>query len=133
MCNFLFSLFCFLNLYLSPCLLLPGSPHCERCPSEFWSNDERTACVPRQVDFLSFNETLGITLTAAAVSGVVVTSAVFVVFLHYRHTPMVREQSKRPHRDFIFCSSAANVYIHEQKTKPLGSISLFVISLQKRT
>ncbi|XP_029922483.1 extracellular calcium-sensing receptor-like [Myripristis murdjan] len=67
-----------------------GSHHCERCPSEFWSNDERTACVPRQVDFLSFNETLGITLTAAAVSGVVATSAVFVVFLHYRHTPMVR-------------------------------------------
>uniref|UniRef100_A0A667X6D6 Olfactory receptor C family, r1 n=1 Tax=Myripristis murdjan TaxID=586833 RepID=A0A667X6D6_9TELE len=67
-----------------------GSRHCERCPSEFWSNDERTACVPRQVDFLSFNETLGITLTVAAVSGVVVTSAVFVVFLRYRHTPMVR-------------------------------------------
>ncbi|KAM9318714.1 extracellular calcium-sensing receptor-like [Pholidichthys leucotaenia] len=67
-----------------------GSTLCERCPSDFWSNDERTACVPRQLDFLSFNETLGITLTAVAVSGVTVTTAVFVVFLHYRHTPMVR-------------------------------------------
>uniref|UniRef100_A0A4W6FBT3 Olfactory receptor C family, r1 n=1 Tax=Lates calcarifer TaxID=8187 RepID=A0A4W6FBT3_LATCA len=35
-----------------------GSPHCERCPSEFWSDAERTACILRQVDFLSFNETL---------------------------------------------------------------------------
>ncbi|CAJ1065281.1 extracellular calcium-sensing receptor-like [Xyrichtys novacula] len=67
-----------------------GSPHCERCPPEFWSNPERTACIPRQLDFLSFNETLGITLTTAAVSGFVVTSAVFVVFLYYRHTPVVR-------------------------------------------
>ncbi|XP_070684692.1 extracellular calcium-sensing receptor-like [Pempheris klunzingeri] len=67
-----------------------GSLHCELCPSDFWSNDERTACVPRQLDFLSFNETLGITLTTAAVSGAVVTTAVFVVFLCYRQTPMVR-------------------------------------------
>ncbi|XP_071353437.1 extracellular calcium-sensing receptor-like [Trachinotus anak] len=67
-----------------------GSPHCERCPSEFWSNAERTACIPRQLDFLSFNETLGITLTTAAVSGATVTTAVFVVFVYYRQTPMVR-------------------------------------------
>ncbi|XP_070762541.1 extracellular calcium-sensing receptor-like [Enoplosus armatus] len=67
-----------------------GSLHCERCPLEFWSNVEQTACVPRQLDFLSFSETLGITLTTAAVSGAAVTTAVFVVFLYYRQTPMVR-------------------------------------------
>ncbi|XP_071780214.2 extracellular calcium-sensing receptor-like [Centroberyx gerrardi] len=67
-----------------------GSLQCERCLSEFWSNAEQTACIPRQLDFLSFNETLGITLTTAAVSGAVVTAAVFVVFLCYRHTPVVR-------------------------------------------
>uniref|UniRef100_UPI001446FBFD vomeronasal type-2 receptor 26-like n=1 Tax=Epinephelus lanceolatus TaxID=310571 RepID=UPI001446FBFD len=67
-----------------------GSHHCERCASEFWSNADQTACIPRQLDFLSFNETLGITLTAVAVSGAAVTTAVFVVFLYYRQTPMVR-------------------------------------------
>ncbi|XP_030008327.1 extracellular calcium-sensing receptor-like [Sphaeramia orbicularis] len=69
---------------------ITGSLHCERCPSEFWSNTERTVCIRRQTDFLSFNETLGITLTTVAVSGVIVTTAVFVVFLYYRQTPMVR-------------------------------------------
>ncbi|XP_036934056.1 extracellular calcium-sensing receptor-like [Acanthopagrus latus] len=67
-----------------------GSLQCERCPSEFWSNSEQTACVPRQLDFLAFNETLGITLTTAAVSGAAVTTAVFVVFILYHKTPMVR-------------------------------------------
>uniref|UniRef100_UPI0037E9C917 extracellular calcium-sensing receptor-like n=1 Tax=Semicossyphus pulcher TaxID=241346 RepID=UPI0037E9C917 len=67
-----------------------GSLHCERCPPEFWSNAKQTACIPRQLDYLSFNETLGITLTTVAASGVVVTTAVFVVFLCYRQTPMVR-------------------------------------------
>ncbi|KAM9801665.1 extracellular calcium-sensing receptor-like [Neosynchiropus ocellatus] len=67
-----------------------GSLDCERCPPEFWSSDDRTACTPRQLDFLSFNETLGITLTTVAASGVIVTSGVFVVFLWHRHTALVR-------------------------------------------
>ncbi|XP_059932168.1 extracellular calcium-sensing receptor-like [Gadus macrocephalus] len=67
-----------------------GSHQCRRCPIEFWSNTGNTACIPRKVDFLSFNETMGIVLTTAAVSGAVVTAAVFIVFLHYRHTPVVR-------------------------------------------
>ncbi|CAG6001772.1 unnamed protein product [Menidia menidia] len=67
-----------------------GSTRCDRCPSEFWSNSERTECIPRQLDFLSFNETLGIALSAVAISGATLTTAVFVVFLLYRHTPVVR-------------------------------------------
>ncbi|XP_044059701.1 extracellular calcium-sensing receptor [Siniperca chuatsi] len=67
-----------------------GSLHCEHCPLEFWSNAKQTACIPRQLDFLSFNETLGITLTTVAASGVVLTTAVFAVFLYHSHTPIVR-------------------------------------------
>ncbi|XP_059932171.1 extracellular calcium-sensing receptor-like [Gadus macrocephalus] len=67
-----------------------GSHQCRRCPVEFWSNTGNTACIPRKVDFLSFNETMGIILTTAAVSGVVVTTAVFVIFLCYHNTPVVR-------------------------------------------
>uniref|UniRef100_A0A672Z6B4 Olfactory receptor C family, r1 n=1 Tax=Sphaeramia orbicularis TaxID=375764 RepID=A0A672Z6B4_9TELE len=69
---------------------ITGSLHCQRCPSEFWSNTEQTVCIRRKTDFLSFNETLGITLTTVAVSGVIVTTVVFVVFLYNRRTPMVR-------------------------------------------
>lgn len=80
--------FFFFNVPLS----IPGALQCDRCPTEFWSNSERSACIIRQLDFLAFNETLGITLTAVAVSGVTVTTVVFVVFLYYRQTPMVRRQ-----------------------------------------
>ncbi|XP_040929444.2 extracellular calcium-sensing receptor-like [Betta splendens] len=70
--------------------LFIGSLQCDRCPLEFWSNTNRTACDPRQLDFLSFNETLGIALTTAAVFGAKVTTVVFVVFISYRQTPVVR-------------------------------------------
>lgn len=83
----------FFLLLFFVCLSLPDSLHCERCPSEFWSDVKQIACVPRQLDYLSFNETLGITLTTVAVSGAALTTAVFVVFVYYRQTPMVRNQS----------------------------------------
>ncbi|KAG7268351.1 hypothetical protein CRUP_019561 [Coryphaenoides rupestris] len=70
--------------------VLIGSHQCRRCPIEFWSNLAHTACIRRKVDFLSFSETLGIVLTTGAVSGVVVTTAVFVIFLWYHKTPVVR-------------------------------------------
>ena len=69
---------------------VPGSLQCQQCSLDFWSNEDHTACIPRVVDFLSFNETMGITLATASVSGAVVTAAVFVIFLCYRQTPLVR-------------------------------------------
>uniref|UniRef100_A0A8K9V956 Olfactory receptor C family, r1 n=1 Tax=Oncorhynchus mykiss TaxID=8022 RepID=A0A8K9V956_ONCMY len=67
-----------------------GSLQCDRCPLEFWSNGNRTACIPRQLEFLSFNDTMGVTLTTVAVCGAVATVAVFMLFVYHRHTPLVR-------------------------------------------
>ncbi|KAM9481483.1 extracellular calcium-sensing receptor-like [Clarias gariepinus] len=67
-----------------------GSLECYHCPPEFWSNSQRTACVPREVEYLSFNETMGITLTTVAVCGAMITAAVGVVFVYYRQTPIVK-------------------------------------------
>ncbi|XP_060780470.1 extracellular calcium-sensing receptor-like [Neoarius graeffei] len=67
-----------------------GSLECYRCPPEFWSNSLRTACIPREVEYLSFNETMGITLMAVAVCGATTTAAVGVVFVYYRQTPIVK-------------------------------------------
>ncbi|XP_024299053.2 extracellular calcium-sensing receptor-like [Oncorhynchus tshawytscha] len=67
-----------------------GSLQCDRCPLEFWSNSHRTACIPRQLEFLSFNDVMGVTLTTVAVCGAVATVAVFVFFVYHRNTPLVR-------------------------------------------
>ncbi|CDQ96594.1 unnamed protein product, partial [Oncorhynchus mykiss] len=66
-----------------------GSLQCDWCPLEFWSNSHRTACVPRQLEFLSFNDVMGVTLTTVAVCGAVATVAVFMFFVYHRHTPLV--------------------------------------------
>ncbi|XP_072551965.1 olfactory receptor CR1 [Salminus brasiliensis] len=69
---------------------ITGSSECFHCPPEFWSNSLRTACIPREVEYLSFNETMGITLTTVAVTGAMTTAAVAVVFVYHRQTPIVK-------------------------------------------
>ncbi|KAM7412968.1 hypothetical protein PAMA_020385 [Pampus argenteus] len=63
---------------------------CSRCLPEFWSNAERTACVPKQVEFLSFSDTMGITLMAISLIGSFCTCVVVFILSYYRTTPIVR-------------------------------------------
>ncbi|CAJ1065302.1 extracellular calcium-sensing receptor-like [Xyrichtys novacula] len=63
---------------------------CVRCLPEFWSNDERTVCIPKQVEFLSFSDTMGITLMAISLIGSFCTCVVVFIFSCYKNTPIVR-------------------------------------------
>ncbi|KAJ3591264.1 hypothetical protein NHX12_009210 [Muraenolepis orangiensis] len=66
------------------------SIECVRCLPLFWSNGERTACLPKQVDFLSFSDTMGITLTTVALLGSLCTCGVIFIFSCHISTPIVR-------------------------------------------
>uniref|UniRef100_A0A9J8BWQ1 G-protein coupled receptors family 3 profile domain-containing protein n=1 Tax=Cyprinus carpio carpio TaxID=630221 RepID=A0A9J8BWQ1_CYPCA len=63
---------------------------CMRCPERFWSNNERTKCIPKVVEFLSLQDTMGIVLTVLSVTGATLTTTVLAAFFRYRDTPLVR-------------------------------------------
>ncbi|XP_073350837.1 extracellular calcium-sensing receptor-like [Pagrus major] len=63
---------------------------CTRCLPEFWSNAERTACIPKQVEFLSFSDTMGITLVAISLIGSFCSCVVVLIFSWHRTSPIVR-------------------------------------------
>ncbi|XP_036934579.1 extracellular calcium-sensing receptor-like [Acanthopagrus latus] len=65
------------------------SIECTFCPDDFWSNQDRTACIPKKVEFLAY-DSLGITLTVSSVVGACLTMAVFVVFFYHKNTAVVR-------------------------------------------
>ncbi|XP_060734337.1 extracellular calcium-sensing receptor-like [Tachysurus vachellii] len=63
---------------------------CLRCPPEFWPNAKRDSCLPKPVEFLSWEETLGIILTVFSIAGAF--TAVFVSGIFYKHraSPIVK-------------------------------------------
>nr|AAW38960.1 putative pheromone receptor CPpr11 [Cyprinidae sp. EA-2004] len=63
---------------------------CVKCSPEFWSNTRRDTCIPKVVEFLSYNDTMGITLLSVALLGSCFTLAVTLIFALKRHTPLVR-------------------------------------------
>ncbi|XP_067363745.1 extracellular calcium-sensing receptor-like [Channa argus] len=66
------------------------SMECTSCPEDFWSSPQRDHCVPKETEFLSYQEPLGICLTSASLLGTFICAVVLGIFIHHRSTPMVR-------------------------------------------
>ncbi|XP_048460687.1 extracellular calcium-sensing receptor-like isoform X2 [Rhincodon typus] len=66
------------------------SIHCTKCPLEFKSNERRDQCIPKEIEFLSFFETMGIILVTLALLGACTAVGIFAIFYVYRHTPIVK-------------------------------------------
>ncbi|KAM8768484.1 extracellular calcium-sensing receptor-like [Acanthopagrus schlegelii] len=66
------------------------SPDCFPCPEELWSNAARDTCYPKPVEFLSFDEVLGIILAVFSVGGACLAILIAAVFFCYRTSPIVR-------------------------------------------
>ncbi|KAM6451832.1 vomeronasal type-2 receptor 26-like [Liasis olivaceus] len=67
---------------------------CLDCPEEQYPNKERNLCIHKDLNFLSYNETLGITLTVLAVSFSVTTAVVLGIFIKHRNTPIVKANNR---------------------------------------
>ncbi|KAJ8410723.1 hypothetical protein AAFF_G00186800 [Aldrovandia affinis] len=63
---------------------------CLKCLPEFWSNARRDECVPKQVEYLSYRDTMGVALLAVALLGACCAVGVAFVFVRRRTTPIVR-------------------------------------------
>uniref|UniRef100_A0A1B8YAH0 G-protein coupled receptors family 3 profile domain-containing protein n=1 Tax=Xenopus tropicalis TaxID=8364 RepID=A0A1B8YAH0_XENTR len=67
---------------------------CFRCPGYEMSNEQRTACVPKMINYLSYEETLGASLASIALVLFLTTSAVQGVFVKNWDTPIVRANNQ---------------------------------------
>uniref|UniRef100_A0A671QHU9 Extracellular calcium-sensing receptor-like n=1 Tax=Sinocyclocheilus anshuiensis TaxID=1608454 RepID=A0A671QHU9_9TELE len=63
---------------------------CYRCLPEYWPNNEKDKCLPKPVEFLSWDEILGIILAAFSVAGSLVALSITLVFYKNRASPIVK-------------------------------------------
>ncbi|KAK2847758.1 hypothetical protein Q7C36_009440 [Tachysurus vachellii] len=69
---------------------ITDSISCIKCPPELWSNEKRDTCVLKVVEFLSFEELMGMILVSFSLLGALFTICVAVTFFKHKDTPIVR-------------------------------------------
>nr|XP_056719672.1 vomeronasal type-2 receptor 26-like [Euleptes europaea] len=67
---------------------------CIRCPEDQYPSMERDRCVPKRLSFLSYQEPLGIGLTAITLSFLLITSFVLAIFVMHNNTPIVKANNR---------------------------------------
>ncbi|XP_047420335.1 vomeronasal type-2 receptor 1-like isoform X3 [Sciurus carolinensis] len=67
-----------------------GQRECEQCGEDYWSNAQRSKCVLKDVEFLAYDDALGLTLVVLSVFGALVALVVMVVYGVHRRTPLVQ-------------------------------------------
>ncbi|XP_012871657.1 PREDICTED: vomeronasal type-2 receptor 1-like [Dipodomys ordii] len=72
----------------------PGERECTQCGEDYWSNEDRSKCVLKEVEFLAYDEALGFTLVILSILGALVALAVTVVYVLYRRTPLVQANDR---------------------------------------
>ncbi|KAM4038594.1 extracellular calcium-sensing receptor-like [Anomaloglossus baeobatrachus] len=70
------------------------SRNCFSCQEEMWPNANKTKCIPKVIEFLSYCEPLGITLTATVIICSLVTVSILCVFIKYKETAIVKANNR---------------------------------------
>ncbi|XP_031758629.1 vomeronasal type-2 receptor 26 [Xenopus tropicalis] len=67
---------------------------CVKCPEDQKSNRQKTDCVPKALNYLSYMDTLGASLASAAIILFITASVVMGIFVKYWETPIVRANNQ---------------------------------------
>uniref|UniRef100_H0W0Z0 G-protein coupled receptors family 3 profile domain-containing protein n=1 Tax=Cavia porcellus TaxID=10141 RepID=H0W0Z0_CAVPO len=67
---------------------------CTQCPKHEYSNRNRDHCLPKILDFLSFEDPLGMALTQIALSFSLITAVILAIFVKHRDTPIVKANNR---------------------------------------
>ncbi|XP_029435603.1 extracellular calcium-sensing receptor-like [Rhinatrema bivittatum] len=71
-----------------------NSAECSKCSWNQWSNAKQDQCVPRTLDFLSYEDLFGATLAAISIIFSLIPLVSLGLFIYYRNTPIVKANNR---------------------------------------
>ncbi|XP_030043882.1 vomeronasal type-2 receptor 26-like [Microcaecilia unicolor] len=71
-----------------------NAENCMKCPEDQWPNKKKDECLPRIIEFLSYDDPLGIALASIAIFFSIIIALVLRIFIKYRDTPVVKANNR---------------------------------------
>ncbi|XP_043922317.1 extracellular calcium-sensing receptor-like [Protopterus annectens] len=71
-----------------------GATECMQCPEDLWPDGKREKCIPKIIDYLSCEDSLGFFLTGLSVFAFFITIFVLCIIIKFRDTPIVKANNR---------------------------------------
>ncbi|XP_030042339.1 vomeronasal type-2 receptor 26-like [Microcaecilia unicolor] len=68
--------------------------NCMKCPEDQWPSEKKDECLPRVIDFLSYDDPLGVALSSISILLFIITALVLGIFIKYRNTAVVKANNR---------------------------------------
>ncbi|XP_030043875.1 extracellular calcium-sensing receptor-like [Microcaecilia unicolor] len=68
--------------------------NCIKCPEDQWPSEKKDECLPRVIDFLSYDDPFGAALSSISCLLFIITGLVLGIFIKYRDTPVVKANNR---------------------------------------
>ncbi|XP_043914028.1 vomeronasal type-2 receptor 26-like [Protopterus annectens] len=72
-----------------------GMTNCLKCPDDYWTNLQKDKCIIKAVEYLSYEDPLGIALVSTMAVLLLLNYIVYITFIIFRHTPVVRANNRQ--------------------------------------
>ncbi|XP_066438514.1 vomeronasal type-2 receptor 26-like [Eleutherodactylus coqui] len=71
------------------------SEKCRRCPDHEWPNENKTQCIPKLVEFLSYSDdVISVIVLSGSMLLLTLTAGILKIFIKYKDTPIVKANNK---------------------------------------
>ncbi|KAM8972557.1 vomeronasal type-2 receptor 26-like [Pelodytes ibericus] len=67
-----------------------GSFNCLKCPWDMWPNPQKSRCLPKTIEYLSYEDPLGTMLTSTSTVSSLFPVVILKLFVHFKTTPVVK-------------------------------------------
>uniref|UniRef100_A0A8C5PDT9 G-protein coupled receptors family 3 profile domain-containing protein n=1 Tax=Leptobrachium leishanense TaxID=445787 RepID=A0A8C5PDT9_9ANUR len=66
------------------------STDCFKCPWDMWPNHQKSSCLPKPIEYLSYEDHLGATMASTSIASSLVPVVILRIFVRYKATPIVK-------------------------------------------